>query len=290
VARRRLLGLGAHLAPMAVPMLWPLVGPWPALAQAPQPASGNPDADPLNSPFWPSLRQAFLGGAVPHWWPELRVLAPARADDAMNVPVLVDASALLALGSPVRRLRLVADHNPVRHVLDFEPLRAWPVLGLRLRLEQASPVRALVQTEDGQWHMGGTWVQAAGGGCTVAAPSRQDGSWQHTLNQVQARWFTSAWPASQRLRLRVMHPMDTGLVPGIPAFHLEDLALLDGEGQPCWRLALQAPVAENPLFTLEMRGPLPGPLRLRGRDNNGNPLQATLPRPVLPVATTPAPT
>jgi sulfur-oxidizing protein SoxY len=183
------------------------------------------------------------------------VKGPVFADDALNVPLMVDARALLAGGGPrVARIRVVVDRNPIRHVLDFEPLRSLPVIAFRLRLEQASAVRALVQTEDGRWYAGGTWSQ--------------------TLNQVQARLFGNVLEGSQRLRVRIMHPMDTGLVAGIPAFHIDQLSLLDAADQPWWRLALHEPVSENPLITFELPRQRTGSLRLVGRDNNGNRIDA----------------
>lgn len=232
-------------------------------------------ADPLGSAQWPDLAQQFIGDGAVVFSPQVVVQAPRHADDPMNVPVRVDARALVqgAGVSPrqVRRIRVVADLNPIRHVLDFEPLGVWPVVALRMRLEQASAVRALVQTDDGHWHVGGTLVGAAGGGCTAPGATRSDGSWQATLGQVQARWFDNPGEGSRRLRLRVMHPMDTGLVAGVPPFHLETLVISDAQGRVVCRLFLHEPVAENPLFTLEWPSDLAaqGPWRLGGRDNNG---------------------
>ncbi|WP_245638644.1 quinoprotein dehydrogenase-associated SoxYZ-like carrier [Hydrogenophaga palleronii] len=262
--RRSLLGATAFT----------LLAPW----RSARAAGDASEGDPLGSTQWPDVKQSFIGaGGNVRFSERVLVKGPAFADDAMNVPVMVDARALAQAGVPVARIRVVADRNPVRHVLDFEPLRALPVLAFRLRLEQASPVRALVQTQDGQWHVGGTWVQAAGGGCTVPGVTRADGSWSQTLNQVQARFFNNVIDHSRRLRVRVMHPMDTGLVAGIPAFHLEQLALLDAAGEPWWRLALHEPVSENPLITFELPRQITGTLRLVGRDNNGNRIDAVVP-------------
>lgn len=251
-----------------------------ARSSAPVAPSGKAQrwpADPLASPTWPDLARQFTDGGAVAFSTQVLVQAPLHADDPMNVPVRIDARALLASADRanrrVRRIRVVADLNPVRHVLDFEPLLALPVLALRMRLEQASPVRALVQTDDGHWHVGGTLVGAAGGGCTAPGGARSDSSWQDTLGQVQARWFDNPQEAARRLRLRVMHPMDTGLVPGVPAFYLETLTLTDARGQAACRLDLHEPVAENPLFTLEwpqaMAAAWQGPWRVQGRDNNG---------------------
>ncbi|WP_300648186.1 quinoprotein dehydrogenase-associated SoxYZ-like carrier [Hydrogenophaga sp.] len=255
---RRLL-LGAALGAASSP-LWAAVD--------------HTGGDPLGSMQWPGLRKQYLGDAPMRFTKDVLVSGPAFADDAMNVPLLVDARALSGTGGGVARIQVVVDRNPVREVLEFEPLKALPMLAFRIRMEQASPVRALVQTRDGAWHVGSTWVQAAGGGCTVPGATRADGSWSRTLNQVQARFFNNVLEGSRRLRVRVMHPMDTGLVAGVPAFYIEQLQLVDGAGAPWWRLALHEPVSENPLITLELPPQNGGGFRLLGRDNNGNRIDA----------------
>jgi sulfur-oxidizing protein SoxY len=241
--------------------------PAPALLQASEDLTGG---DPLGSMQWPDLREVFMGTAPMRFTDQVIVRGPSFADDAMNVPLMVDARQLRNTGGGVARIRVAVDRNPVRHVLDFEPMRALPMLAFRIRMEQASPVRAMVQTRDGQWHVGSTWVQAAGGGCTVPGATRADGSWSRTLNQVQARYFNNVLEGSRRLRVRIMHPMDTGLVASIPAFYLEDLQLVDGAGEVWWRLGLHEPVSENPILTFELPPQAVDGLRLVGRDNNGN--------------------
>ncbi|WP_382159219.1 quinoprotein dehydrogenase-associated SoxYZ-like carrier [Hydrogenophaga sp. ANAO-22] len=237
-------------------------------------AEDRTGGDPLGSMQWPTLRRQYLRDAPMVFSEAVTVRGPAFADDAMNVPLLVDARGLARTGGGVARILVVVDRNPVREVLAFEPLRALPMLAFRIRMEQASPVRAMVQTADGRWHVGGTWVQAAGGGCTVPGATRADGSWSRTLNQVQARFFPNVIEGSRRLRVRVMHPMDTGLVAGIPAFYIEQLQLVDSAGQAWWRLALHEPVSENPLLTFELPPQHAGGFRLTGRDNNGNRIDA----------------
>lgn len=242
------LGLGAH-------DLW-----------AQDPTGG----DLLGSMQWPAIQSRFMGQAASAVTPDVQVKGPEYAEDAMNVPILIDARALERRAGPIERIVVVADRNPIQHILDFEPLRSWPVLAFRFRMEQGSPVRALVRTQSGQWHVGQTWVNAAGGGCTVPGATRADGSWSRTLNQIQTRIFRNVLDGGTRMRLRIMHPMDTGLVGGIPSFHIEQLELRDSREQPVWRLHLHEPVSENPLLTLELGESAPGPWHLLGRDNNGN--------------------
>ena len=243
----------------------------PALAWAQEDPT---DGDPLGSMQWPVIRRKFVGTAAVQFSAAIELKGPQMAEDAMNVPLLIDARGLLKQGHEIDRIVVVADRNPVQHILTFMPRRARPVLALRFRLEQSSPVRALVRTRDGQWHVGQTWINAAGGGCTVPGVTRSDGSWAKNLNQVQARLFPNLLDGQTvRLRLQVQHPMDTGLVAGIPAFHLEELELRDAAQQLWWRLELHEPVSENPLLTFELDRRPAGILLLQGRDNNGNRVQ-----------------
>ena len=166
-----------------------------------------------------------------------------------------------------------AASEPIRKVLEYQLLATLASLGLRFKLEQASPVRAAARTKDGVWHVGGTRVDSSGGGCTVSGATRKDGSWTQTLGQARGKLFASSPVGGEnasRLRVMVMHPMDTGLVGGIPAFYVNRLAVRDEQGRELLRLATFEPVSENPVFSFDFPGRVAGGLRLTGTDNNGN--------------------
>lgn len=231
-------------------------------------------SDPLQTLQWPALRDQYIGKAAMEFSQAVIVRAPSFAEDALHVPLQIDARALQQQGIEIDHILVLVDRNPIREVLSFSPLKALPMLSFRIRMEQASPVRALVKTRQGPWHVGGTWVQAAGGGCTVPGASRIDGSWREQLNQVQARMFPNLIDKGRRLRVRIMHPMDTGLVPGIPAFHIDWLELRDSTGTVWWRMVLHEPVSENPLLTVELPAEGPQQFFIHGQDNNGNRIYA----------------
>lgn len=247
--------------------LWLLAAPALARAQA-----GG--IDPFGSLQWPDLQREFFGSAPVVFDERVQVRGPAFAADPMNVPIGVSAAAL----PEVERLLVFVDRNPIRRVLELVPLGALPAVSFRFKLEQASPVRAAARTRDGVWHVGGTWVDSTGGGCTVAGASRQDGSWARTLGEVSGKVFDmSAAPgaAAARLRVRVMHPMDTGLVAGVPAFYLRQLVVRDEQERELLRISTFEPVSENPVFSFDFAGRV-GALRLTGSDNNGNRIDARI--------------
>ena len=230
-------------------------------------------SDPFGSLQWPDLKREFFGTAPVVFDERVKVRGPAFAEDPMNVPISV-----AAIGLPdIETLIVFVDRNPIRKVLEYQPLAALASVGFRFKLEQASPVRAAARTKDGVWHVGGTLVDSAGGGCTVAGATRSDGSWSKTLGQASGRLFASsplpeagALPGASRLRVMVMHPMDTGLVGGIPAFYVNRLSVRDAQDRELLRLATFEPVSENPVFSFDFPGRLTGGLRLVGSDNNGN--------------------
>jgi sulfur-oxidizing protein SoxY len=226
--------------------------------------------DPLASARWEDMRRTFLGDAPVLFDPRVKVVAPSVAEDPMQVPVTVDASALAKIAEVV----VFADFNPIVEVLRFYPEGARASLGFRVKLQQSTPVRAAVRTADGVWHVGGTWVNTVGGGCTAPAAGRASPEWQSHLNEVSGRQWSSG-PNAGRLRMRVVHPMDTGLVAGIPAFHLEEIRFAEADGRPLMRVRLFEPVAENPVFTLQ-RESAGGPVEAVGRDNNGNAFRARI--------------
>ncbi|MFM2052274.1 MAG: hypothetical protein RL456_311 [Pseudomonadota bacterium] len=261
----------ALAAAMALPAAWP--------ARA---ATDPFEGDPYRSHPWPDMRREYLGEQARAVFDErVQVRGPAFAEDPMNVPITVSVKDLPG----VDRIVVLVDRNPIRKVLEYQPMRALPSVSFRFKLEQASPVRAAARTADGVWHVGGTLVDSAGGGCTVSGATRRDGSWTQTLGLVNARVFDAspapgeagaAGGSGSRLRLKVMHPMDTGLVGGIPAFYVNRLSVRDAGDRELLRLQTFEPVSENPVFSFDFPDRPSGALRIVGTDNNGNRIDARL--------------
>ncbi|HEX6735292.1 MAG TPA: quinoprotein dehydrogenase-associated SoxYZ-like carrier [Azonexus sp.] len=241
-----------------------------ALMPAAEAAALQDGGDPLASARWGEMQRLFLGGQPVLFDPRVKVVAPATAENPLQVPVSVDATGL----GKVVEVIVFADFNPIVEVLRFYPEAAPAWLGFRVKLQQSTPVRAAARTADGLWHVGGTWVQTVGGGCTAPAAGSAGTGWAERLNVVSGRQW-SAGAQAGRVRLRIEHPMDTGLVAGIPAFHLETVEFHDAAGQRLMRLQTHEPVSENPVFTLH-RGAVAGPVESSGRDNNGNAFRARI--------------
>lgn len=228
--------------------------------------AGSAPADPLNSVMWQDMASRFLKDGEIVFDQRVKVMAPASAEDQFFVPVTVDASGL----GPVSEIVILADLNPIPHVLTYRPVNAEAFIAFRLKLEQASAIRAAVRTLDGKWHVGGQLVDAAGGGCTAPAMAHGLSNWMATLGETHVG--LSREPGGQpRVTLRMRHPMDTGLADGIPAFYMSSLDLNDAQGQVYSSLEIFEPVSENPTFTFKPRaGRDKTTLAVAARDTEGN--------------------
>ncbi|MBP2299009.1 quinoprotein dehydrogenase-associated SoxYZ-like carrier [Azospirillum picis] len=236
-------------------------------------------ADPLGSVMWEAVRDQYFGDAPVVFDDAVRVIAPAAAEDTRAVPLAVDATAL----DGVVEMLAIADLNPFPLVLRYHPGTSAPAFATRIKVQQATAVRGAARTADGVWHVSGMLVDAAGGGCSAPPVSYAQKDWADHVGEVQAR----LWPAGQdgiaRLRMRIRHPNDTGLVDGIPAYFIETLSVraeTAGGTPELARIDSLEPVSENPVYTLDVRPP-PGAtaLILHGRDNQGGEIRATIPMP-----------
>lgn len=242
-ARRSCLVLGSALA-FGLPSAR-------AQRRAPSPLNGD---DPFGSMAWPGLRRSLAGEQPVAFHGGIVVSAPAVAEDASQVAVMITADAI----ESAQRIWLLADRNPMPLVADLRlGPGLLPRLGLRIRLEESTAVRALVHTRDGQWYAGGAWVDTAGGGCSQATsrPPSRDGP------RMQGRVFEApgleAPPgatrvAAARLKLRVEHPMDSGWIPGQAEHRVRFLELQGTPGQVLARMELFPSVSSDPLISLDL--------------------------------------
>nr|WP_314485617.1 quinoprotein dehydrogenase-associated SoxYZ-like carrier [uncultured Pseudomonas sp.] len=241
---------------------------WSAHGLGDSPA-GN--ADPVPSVMWAFYHKQILSQAPFVFDDRVKLLAPPFAEDARQVPLEIDAR---ALPGKVVRMLAWAELNPLPRIVDFEPgALVLPWLSVRIRVEQATPLRAAVLTDDGVWHVGSTLVDAAGGGCTAPSVVRTQPGWEEHLGEVLGGRYPRT--DGNRLRLQVAHPMDNGLVSGIPEFFINQAELQDAQGQRLATLVLYPAVSENPSLGFDLRGS--GPTRLVLQDNSGNRFEAAVP-------------
>lgn len=227
--------------------------------------------DPQPSVMWDYFHERLLNKAEFVFDEKVRVSVPPFAEDARQVPIEVDAR---GLSGRVEKVMIWAELNPIPQILNLYPsaqLEAF--LAVRIRVEQATPIRAAFLMDDGIWHVGSARIEATGGGCSAPSVVRAEEGWESRLGQVFGARFNAG--DSSRLRLNVSHPMDNGLVSSIPEFYLDQAELRDSKGQVLARLDLFSAVSENPTITLSVKGQPHTQWWLR--DNNGNEFTAQIP-------------
>lgn len=238
--------------------------------------AGPPPADPLGSPMWEDMVSRVLKGGDVVFDDRVKVVVPAIVENQAQVPVTADARSLPG----VQKLVVFADLNPIQHVLTLTPGVSAPYISFRMKVEQATPVRAAAQTADGIWHVGSVHLEAAGGGCSAPAMARNEESWSTTLGEAQGRVWRDATGLA-RTRFRIRHPMDTGLArDNTPAYYIEQVQVKSSAGAPLATLEMFEPVSEDPTVTLLVPlRPSDASVDIEGRDINGGIYRSQIPAP-----------
>lgn len=228
-------------------------------------------SDPLESPLWDYMRQLFIGDAPYVFDDKVSVDVPEFAEDPTQVPITVNAS---ALSGNIQKIVTWADLNPIQHIFTYYPHPdIVPRVSLRIKVQQGSAVRAAVLTKDGVWHIGGSYLDAAGGGCTTASVGNANPYWESHLGETKSRFFPRE--EGGRYKFKIVHPMDTGLVDAIPEFYIEQVVVKSESGQDLAKMELSQPVSENPVITFDVRNKQ-SKYSVWMRDNGGNEFETAL--------------
>ena len=237
-------------------------------------AAVEPDAtqqlDPLESFMWELYQDRYLGGTPVRFDPRVKITAPSFAENSGQVPVEIDAS---AFNGNFQTMLLWVELNPIPLVFEYQPLsHGQGKVGLNLRLEQGSPVRVAVLSQ-GIWHVGSTFIDGAGGGCSTPGIANSGKNWSPDFGKVRARRFVA--DQGNRLRFLIIHPMESGLLPSEIPFYIEELSI-SSQGDTVASMKWHASISENPALTIEMKGDEETTYNLRARDNNGNILESEI--------------
>ena len=207
------------------------------------------EVDPLESPLWNSMRDTFIGEDKYTFDDRIIVEVPEFAEDPTQVPITVNAS---ALSGEIEKIVTWADLNPIQHIFTYYPHpEIVPRVSLRIKVQQGTAIRAAVLTKDGVWHIGGSYLDAAGGGCTTPSTGNANPYWESHLGETKSRFFPKK--EGGRYKFKVIHPMDTGLVASIPEFYIEQVIVKSSKGDELAKMELSQPVSENTVITFDVR-------------------------------------
>lgn len=232
----------------------------------------SPD-DPLESPKWEVMHKTMLSNENVIFDDRVKVIAPEMAENPMSVPVSVIVTDI----PDIEEIKVFADMSPITEIMRFYPGEFHPYIGFRIKVDKKTPVRAAVRTKEGVWYVGGRWLDTGGSGCTTPSDGQAKGGLGNTLGSVKSRlWVNDDRNKNDRIRFKVMHPMETGLIKDFPAFYINTLELIDDNDVVLARIEPNVPISENPVFTLDFNMKQEQKVRLVGEDNNGNKINQVL--------------
>jgi sulfur-oxidizing protein SoxY len=246
---------------------------------AAQASAGEPDA-------WSQIKSTlFAERTVAETGTLLKVLAPKTAEDAAVVPVTITVAAE-AVGR-ARSVTFVVDNNPspvVAKVSFGDIYRSGPDVGhrtieLRFRLDQLSPVRAILELEDGTLHMAQRFV-AGSGGCSSTSVKDVDQALRN-LGQTRLKVATDRTRGEmwREVQAQIRHPNFSGMQIDAktngytPAHFVDRVEFLVGS-QSLATLATGISISEDPNIRLTFASPSTEPMRMTARDSNGNMFEA----------------
>jgi sulfur-oxidizing protein SoxY len=225
-----------------------------------------------HSEIWTKVRAALFG-ARPIAEDESRVKLrlPPRAADAGAVPLSVEAP---AGEGGAKRLYLVIEKNPspIAAIVEFGEASGGALLETRVRVEDYTWVRAIVEMQDGSLAMSKRFIKAAGGCSAPAGKSLAE----RLKGMGEMKWRVedmSTPEGSSAVQLLVRHPNNSGLAMDQltrlydpPHFVRALRVTLDG------KLVLNADVdfslSENPSLRFLVAGGKLGTLRADVVDSN----------------------
>ncbi|MBV0881663.1 quinoprotein dehydrogenase-associated SoxYZ-like carrier [Noviherbaspirillum sp. L7-7A] len=142
----------------------------------------------------------------------VELVTPARAQDAAVVPITIKTRVPQSPERYISKLYLVIDKNPapVAAVFSMTPDLGRADIETRVRIEEYTDVRVIVEMNDGSLHMSSNYVKASGG---CSAPAGKDpaeaaagiGKMKLALEQ------SGTLDQPQQVQLMIRHPNFSGL-------------------------------------------------------------------------------
>ncbi len=230
--------------------------------------------------LWASIQNDVFGEGrqIADGEGKLELEAPYRAEDAAVVPITITIPAGTA--PKIRKLTLIVDKNPAPVVAAFSFGAAAGEgerkIETRVRINQYSNVRAVIETADGSAFMQTKFVKAAGG-CSAPALKDKDEALasigKMKLRPLAPRANVSS-SATANAQIMVRHPNYSGMQMNqltglyIPAKFLEHMKVRKGD-QLVFEMTSGISLSENPHITFSYAVDVEGPLSVSARDTDG---------------------
>jgi sulfur-oxidizing protein SoxY len=235
-------------------------------------------AETQDETAWTSgLRTQFVGDRSVEEGSELiELTAPYRAEDPALVPIQITSKIPQTPERYIKVITLVIDNNPVPFAAAFQftPDSGKADVGMRVRVNSYSYVRAIAETNDGKLYMTKVFVKASGGcsapiGGDLEAAMARMGKMKFKLDGEHL-----ALQQPNLTQLLISHPNITGLQMNQisrmvqPAHYVEEVKVSFND-KPVMTAKTDIAISADPNFRFYFVPKEAGELKAEIRDNLG---------------------
>lgn len=238
-----------------------------------------PIGSALAGSTWNGLRSEVFGTRpIEDGAGTIAIKAPYRPDDVRAVPISIEAR--LPLGRTIKAVTLIVDENPspVAAAFKFSGERGSVGLATKVRLNQESFVRAVVEDDQGRLSMVSTLIKFAGGQSACSAPPTGDPA-EIAANMGKMKLAplpskVAATQIDQRVKLDIRHPNHTGMALDqmtllyIPLRVVSKLEVKKGQ-ERVFEMAGSITLSENPSIEFDVPASGPEKLEITMKDSDG---------------------
>jgi sulfur-oxidizing protein SoxY len=216
------------------------------------------DAQTPSSGAWEYLQRQFYPdrdiGLLDESYMSLET--PANTPDPAATPLTLrfgDA----AVGH-IKQIRVIIDNNPSPLAATFDVASGARVaeIGMRIRVDRFTSVRAIAETTDGKFEMRSAWVNASGGCSAPPSPSAAG-----TLGEIRFR----PSPDTKSMLISIRHPNNSGFQidprsgEPIPSHYVSHMRF-STDGKTLLEADTGISLSENPTLRIASDQPLPAPI------------------------------
>jgi sulfur-oxidizing protein SoxY len=223
------------------------------------------------------LKQKFFGDkAIQETNDVIELTAPYRAEDPSLVPISVAGKIVQTPEKYIKAITLIIDNNPVPFAaaFSFTPDSGKADIGLRVRVNAYSPVRAIAETNDGKLTMSRVFVKASGG-CSSPVGADLDAAMAR-MGKMKFRLDGDKLTLQQpnQVQLLISHPNITGMQMNqisrtiTPAHYVEQVKV-SFDGKPVMTAKTDIAVSADPNFRFYFKPDKAGELKAEIIDNKG---------------------
>jgi sulfur-oxidizing protein SoxY len=186
----------------------------------------------------------------------MSLTAPANTPDPAATPLTLHFGDA-AVGH-IKQIRLIIDNNPSPLAATFDVAAGARVaeIGMRVRIDRFTSVRAIAETSDGKFEMRSAWVNASGG-CSAPPGPMTAGA----LGDIRFR----PSPDSRSMLISIRHPNNSGFqidpLSGepIPSHYVSHIRF-SADGRTLLEADTGISLSENPTLQIASDQPLPAPI------------------------------